>query len=245
MTDDATADHAAKIICAIDTGDLDQAVKLAERLKGAIGAVKLGLEFFAANGPEGVRAVAEHGHPIFLALTFSAIPNTVAGAVRMAAGCAPFMITVHTTGGAAMMRAAAAACLRAASADQPRPLVIGVTVLTSFDDNDIDAVGMRGPLTDQVSRLAALAHECGLDGIVSSAREIEALRAQCGADFKLVVPGIRPAWASADDQKRIVTPADAVGLGADYLVIGRPITRADDPVAATRRIAAEMAAASE
>ncbi|MHA1567957.1 MAG: orotidine-5'-phosphate decarboxylase [Alphaproteobacteria bacterium] len=245
MTDDATAAHTAKIICAIDTGDLDQAVKLSERLKGEVGAVKLGLEFFVANGPGGVRAIAEHGHPIFLDLKFTDIPNTVAGAVHMASSCAPFMITVHTSGGAAMMRAAAAACLRTADTGQQRPLVIGVTVLTSFDDSDIDAVGMRGPLTDQVSRLAALAQDCGLDGVVSSAKEIGTLRAQCGSDFKLVVPGIRPAWATANDQKRIVTPADAVGQGADYLVIGRPITRADDPVAAVRRIAAEMAAASE
>ena len=139
------------------------------------------------------------------------------------------------------MRAAMAASFRLADRNGAnRPLVVGITVLTSFDDVDVDAVGMKGPLADQVRRLADLARDNGLDGVVASAHEIADLRTQCGADFTLVIPGIRPAWSSADDQKRIVTPAEAIRRGADYLVVGRPITRADDPAAAARRIIGEM-----
>ena len=239
MTADKPAQH---IICALDTDDLDEAVGLAGRLKGRIGSVKLGLEFFTAHGPTGLARIADSEIPIFLDLKFSDIPNTVAGAIRASAACAPAMLTLHVTGGPTMMRAAAAAGLRIADATGgKRPKMLGVTVLTSFDEDDVAAVGMQGPLHDQVSRLAALAQSCGLDGVVASAHEIGALRAQCGPDFTLVVPGIRPGWASADDQKRIVTPADAVRQGADYLVIGRPITRSDDPAGAAARIAEEMA----
>ncbi len=241
-----TSDRARHIICAIDTGDLDVAVDLARRLDGTVGAVKLGLEFFAAQGPAGVHRVAKAGPPIFLDLKLHDIPNTVAGAMHMAAATRPFMVTVHASGGAAMMRAAAAASLPAAhDVDYPRPLVVGVTVLTSFDNDDVRDVGMTGPLTDQVKRLADLAQTCGLDGVVTSAREVAMLRAQCGPDFLLVVPGIRPGWATANDQKRIVTPNQALAAGADYLVIGRPITRAHDPLDAARRIAADMAGISE
>lgn len=230
-----------RVICAIDTDDLDQAKALASQLTGQVGAFKLGLEFYTAHGPDGVRAVAENGMPIFLDLKFSDIPNTVAGAVRAAAACAPAMVTVHATGGPAMMRAAAAAGMRIADATGgARPKILGVTVLTSFDESDVQAVGMAGPLRDQVKRLAELAQQCGLDGVVASAHEITTLRQTCGSDFTLVVPGIRPGWASTDDQKRIVTPADALRQGADYLVIGRPITRSDDPSAAAARIAEEM-----
>lgn len=234
---------AARLICAVDTVEMDTAVSLAKNLRGDVGAVKLGLEFFTAHGPAGVQAVAESGLPLFLDLKYCDIPNTVAGAIRASANLNPFMITVHVAGGPAMLRAAMAASFRVADrTHNERPLVVGISVLTSFDETDVAAVGMMGPITDQVRRLADLAQSCGLDGVVASAHEIEELRAQCGDDFTLVVPGIRPAWSSTDDQKRIIVPSEAIRRGADYLVVGRPITRSDDPPAAARRIGEEMAA---
>ncbi len=234
------ADSAKRLICAIDTVERDTAVALATSLGDVVGGAKLGLEFFTAHGPDGAAAVAGCGLPLFLDLKYYDIPNTVAGAIRGSAELKPFMITVHIGGGPAMLRAAMAASFRVASQNGRRPLVIGVTVLTSFDEEDVEAVGMKGPISEQVRRLADLAQSSGLDGVVCSAFEIADLRQQCGGDFKLVVPGIRPAWSSADDQKRIVTPAEALRRGADYLVVGRPITRADDPPAAARRIIDEM-----
>jgi len=236
-------DRSRQVLCAIDTSELEPAIALARSLVGLVGGVKLGLQFYTANGPAGVRAIAETGLPIFLDLKFNDIPNTVAGAVRAAAVCAPFMLTVHASGGAAMMRAAGAASLRAADAmGGRRPKVLAVTVLTSFDESDLSQIGVQGPIEHQVRRMAALAQVCGLDGVVASAHELAMLRAQCGQDFLMVVPGIRPGWSSADDQKRIVTPPEALAHGADYLVIGRPITRADDPRAAAKRIGDELAA---
>ena len=211
----------------------------------AIPTLLLGVKNDPIVGNEGVAAVAACGLPIFLDLKYYDIPNTVAGAIRGAAGLGPFMLTVHVSGGPAMLRAAMAASFRLASQNGGRrPLVIGVTVLTSFDEDDVEAVGMRPPLADQVRRLAALAQASGLDGVVCSAHEIADLRAEFGDELKLVVPGIRPAWSAADDQKRIVTPAEALRRGADYLVVGRPIVRADDPPAAARRIVDEMAGAA-
>jgi orotidine-5'-phosphate decarboxylase len=242
MTKDSNAE---RLLCAIDTIDLDSAVTTAESLKGLVGGIKLGLEFFSAHGPAGVTAIAACGLPIFLDLKFFDIPNTVAGAIRGTSGLNPFMLTVHIGGGDAMLRAAMAASSRLASQnDGRRPLVIGISVLTSFDEADIEAVGVRPTLSEQVNRLAAMALANGLDGVVCSAHEIADLRNSFGDELKLVAPGIRPAWSSADDQKRIVTPAEALRLGADYLVIGRPITRAEDPPAAARRILDEMAGLS-
>ena len=239
------ADRAGQIICAVDTSDADEASMLAGALAGRVGALKLGLEFFSANGPDGVRQVAAGSLPIFLDLKLYDIPNTVARALHAAAPCDPMMITLHASGGAAMMRAAAAAAMRIADgADGRCPLLLAVTVLTSFNENDIATVGMHGPIADQVRRLAELAQDCGMDGVVASAHEITMIRQLCGDEFKVVVPGIRPAWSTADDQKRIVTPADSVRDGADYLVIGRPITSSDDPAAAAERIADEMATIS-
>ena len=234
---------AERLLCAIDTVDIDTAVTIADSLRDVVGGVKLGLEFFSAHGPEGVRMIASKGLPIFLDLKFHDIPNQVAGAVRSAAALDPFMLTVHVAGGPAMLRAAMAAALRVADNNEGRrPMIVGITVLTSFDEDDAEEVGMRGAIFEQVLRLADLARSCGLDGVVASAHEVMDLRASCGDDFKLIVPGIRPAWSSSDDQKRIVTPGEALGRGADYLVVGRPITRSDDPSAAARRIADEMAA---
>ena len=239
----AAAQRAAKrIVCAVDTGDLDEARTLARKLAGAVGLLKVGLQLYVAHGAAGANALAEaHGAPVFLDLKFHDIPNTVAGAVLSAAAAAAAMLTVHAAGGAAMMRAAAAAAERIADRAGARPRVLAVTVLTSFDESDAAAIGMAGRIGDVVRRAAALAQECGLDGVVASARETAALRAERGPDFLLVAPGVRPGRAPADDQKRVATPAEALRRGADYLVIGRPIVRAADPAAAARRIAAEMA----
>ncbi|MGF1641508.1 MAG: orotidine-5'-phosphate decarboxylase [Rhodospirillales bacterium] len=231
-----------RTIVALDTTDLDRALALARTLRGLVGAIKLGKEFFTANGPGGVRRLADVGLPVFLDLKYHDIPSTVGGAVRAALPLAPFMLTIHAAGGTAMMRAAAEA---AAEAGERRPMVLAVTVLTSLVTADLATVGVFGTVRDQAVRLALLARDCGLDGAVCSAEEVVALRGACGADFTLVVPGIRPGWAAAGDQKRIVTPADAVALGADFLVIGRPIIAAPDPAAAARRIGDEIGALAD
>lgn len=225
------------VLVAIDTTELDRAKALSKSLTGAVGGIKLGLEFFNAHGPGGVAEVAGGRGDLFLDLKYHDIPNTVAGAVRAAAKLQPMILNVHAGGGPAMMRAAlAAADGESARLGVPRPQVIAVTVLTSMDDDDLDAVGQRPPATDQVVRLARLAQDCGLAGVVCSPREIKAVRAACGLDFTLVVPGIRPAGASEGDQKRVMTPREAMVAGADWLVIGRPITGAPDPAASAREI---------
>ena len=240
MTATAPAD---RILCAIDTPDLDDALRLAELLAGHIGGLKLGKAFFTACGPAGVARLAATGQKSFLALQFHDIPNTVAGAVATAAMLDCFMLTVHAAGGAAMIRAAADAAGTAQTSDQPRPLVVAVTVLTSLGEDDLSDIGQQGPVARQVERLGRLAVANGADGLVASPLEVAALRGALGPDCVLVVPGVRPSWAASDDQKRVMTPAGAVAAGADYLVIGRPITRADDPASAARRIADEIAAA--
>ena len=231
------------VFVALDTPDVERARALAEQVGGAVGGVKLGLEFFNANGPDGVRRVTDGlDLPLFLDLKFHDIPNTVAGAVRSVMPLAPAILNIHASGGREMMRRAAEAC--AETADHlglsGRPALIGVTVLTSLADDDLKDIGVGGSTDDQVVRLALLAKQSGLDGVVCSARETERLRAECGEDFLLVVPGIRPAWSAADDQKRIVTPAEGKAMGADVLVIGRPITAAASPAEAARRVAEEI-----
>jgi orotidine-5'-phosphate decarboxylase len=233
-------DAARRIFCAIDTTDRDEAAALARRLAGTVGGVKLGLEFFGAHGPAGVAHARPAGVPLFLDLKFHDIPNTVAGAVRAVLPLGPAILTVHAAGGRAMLEAARDAAVAAAGA--ARPKIVAVTVLTSLDDDDLDAVGQRGPALDQAKRLADVAQKSGVDGVVCSPKEVAALRAQCGPKFLLVVPGIRPSWAATGDQKRVMTPAEAIAAGADHLVIGRPITGAADPAEAARRIAAELSA---
>lgn len=225
------------ILCAIDTPEPSRARALVAATAGLIGGIKLGLEFFVANGPAAVRDLA--GPPLFLDLKLHDIPNTVAGAVRSAAALRPALLTIHCSGGAAMMRAAAEAAKAVASAERPMRL-IGVTVLTSLDDGDLVAVGQQGPAAAQVKRLAHLARASGLDGIVCAPQEAAALRTACGPDFLLVVPGIRPAGAALGDQKRAMGPRAALAAGADYLVIGRPITAAADPAAAARALRDEI-----
>lgn len=228
-----------RIFVALDTTDLGRAVELAQGLKDLVGGVKIGKEFFTAHGPEGVHRVTECGLPLFLDLKFHDIPNTVAGAVRASLALKPFLLNVHAAGGRRMMQAAAHAVFEGAHEDR-RPYVIGVTVLTSMVREDMAEVGLDINPLAQVLRLGRLAKHSGLDGVVCSAKEVVALRGAIGRDFILVVPGIRPQWASTDDQKRVVTPRDAIDLGADYLVIGRPITNHKDPAEAARRIAAEL-----
>jgi orotidine-5'-phosphate decarboxylase len=227
------------IICALDTTEISEADTLIGGLRGHVGAIKLGLEFFTANGASGVRALSHHQMPIFLDLKFHDIPNTVARAIKATVGINTFMMTVHTSGGRAMLQAAIDASMEVANVTgKDRPLIIGVTVLTSLDQADLSMVGIKDRLPDQVARLADLAQSCRLDGVVCSPYEITGLRKQCGDDFTLVVPGIRPAGHNGgDDQKRIMTPAEAAGKGADYLVIGRPITEAKHPAEAAARIA--------
>jgi len=218
------------ILLAIDTTDPVQAGALADAAGDGVGGIKLGLEFFTANGPEGVRAVMQgRRKALFLDLKLHDIPNTVAGAVRAVAPLAPALLTVHIAGGGEMLRAAVEAA-------PPGTRVVGVTVLTSLDESDLHAVGQTGPVADQVRRLAVLARTSGLHGVVCSPKEVRMLRAECGKDFLLVVPGIRPAGADLSDQKRVMGPKEALEEGADYLVIGRPITAAADPAAAAQAI---------
>jgi len=228
-----------RIFVALDTTDVGRAVELAHSLKGSVGGVKLGKEFFTAHGPEGVHRVTECGMPLFLDLKYHDIPNTVAGAIRASLALNPFIVNVHAGGGRRMMEAAAKAADEADAGK--RPSVIGVTVLTSMARVDMAEVGIDEEPLEHVLRLGRLAKASGLDGVVCSAKEVVALRGSVDHDFMLVVPGIRPAWASADDQRRVVTPKDAVDLGADYLVIGRPITGHKDPIEAARLIAEELA----
>ena len=234
---------ASRIFCAVDTTDLDTARDLGRRIAGVVGGIKLGLEFFVAHGPAGVRAViGEDGPPLFLDLKLHDIPNTVAGGIRAALPLKPAFMTIHTSGGPAMMRAAAEAAASAgeANAAEKRPKILAVTVLTSMDEADLQAVGQSVPVADQVKRLALLAKESGVDGVVCSPAEVALIREACGPDFILMVPGIRPSWAAANDQKRVMTPAEALAAGADHLVIGRPITGDADPEAAARRIVSEL-----
>ena len=225
------------VFVAIDTPDLSKALALAKSVKPHVGGLKVGLEFISANGPDGIRAMAALGLPVFADVKFHDIPNTVAGAVRAIAGLGVAILNVHAAGGAAMMRAG----LEAARGVDPRTKVIAVTVLTSLDDADLAATGQMPPAADQVVRLARLAQDCGLDGVVCSAHEIAAIRKACGSGFLLVVPGIRPAGSALGDQRRVMTPAEAHKAGADILVIGRPITAAPDPAAAAREIAESLA----
>jgi orotidine-5'-phosphate decarboxylase len=224
------------IYVALDTPDVEYALNLAARVASHVGGLKFGMEFLAANGPDGIRAFEKFGLPIFADTKFHDIPNTVAGAVRATAALGVEIINVHASGGAAMMKAAR----DAAKAVSPKTKVIAVTVLTSLSDEDLKAVGQIPPARDQVLRLATLTQECGLDGVVCSAHEIVPLRAALGPDFLLVVPGIRPAGSDLGDQQRVMGPKEARDAGASILVIGRPITAASDPGAAARAIAESL-----
>ena len=220
------------IYLALDLPRLDAAIALAQKVKGHVGGLKLGLEFFCAHGHHGVHEVAKVGLPLFLDLKLHDIPNTVAGAMQSIHVLEPAIVTVHASGGQAMMEDA-----KAAAGEHCK--VVAVTLLTSLDDGDLARTGVNGSAHDQVMRLADLAQEAGLDGIVCSGAEVAAVHKAWKKGF-FVVPGLRPAGAALGDQKRAVTPRAARDGGASVLVIGRPISRAEDPVAAARAIEATL-----
>ncbi len=230
------------IIVALDVPDVDDAVRLARDVAPHVGAFKVGKELFVGAGPDFVRRLRGTGAAVFLDLKFHDIPNTVAKAVAAATRLDVQMLTVHAGGGSAMLRAAEASAVEtAASMGCPAPLVLGVTVLTSLDDAALAEVGVRNGTADQVELLARLAAGAGLRGLVCSPLELGRLRAILPASVQLVTPGIRTGAEKADDQKRTLSPREAMAAGATWLVVGRPIYAADDPAGAARRILESIA----
>lgn len=232
----AKGSKAPRVIVALDFAEAKSALALVDRLDPTLCRVKIGKELFTAAGPGLVREVAGRGFGVFLDLKYHDIPNTVAAACRAAAALGVWMLNVHALGGRAMLSAA-----REALAHEKRPpILIAVTVLTSLSANDLADVGISGGMAEAGLRLARLARTCGLDGVVCSAQEAAAFRREFGPDFCLVTPGIRPAQAARNDQQRVMTPRAAIESGSDFLVIGRPITLAPDPLAALREINREI-----
>ena len=233
------------LLVALDVDTEEAALALADGLRGVVGGYKIGSRLFTSRGPAFVERMVAQGDRVFLDLKFHDIPNTVAGAVAAATRLGVWMLNVHASGGDAMMRAAkAAAAEEAQKAGRPAPLVIAVTVLTSFDQAALAGVGVAAPVADQVRRLATLAQAAGLDGVVASPQEIGLIRAACGPDFAVVTPGIRSASDDKGDQKRTLSAAEALSAGASHLVVGRPIIAAASPRDAAERIAAECRAAT-
>lgn len=226
-----------RIFVAYDTPSVAACLDLSRQL-GPHVQPKIGLEFFLAHGVEGYRQVCKQAPQVFLDLKLHDIPHTVAGAVTSILPLHPTFLTIHASGGPAMMIAARKA---ADAAGGRRPKLLGVTVLTSLSADDLSAVGQNHDMQTQVVQLAKLAQNSGMDGIICAPTDIAAVRAACGQEFILMVPGIRPAWAAAHDQKRVMSPQEAIDAGATYLVIGRPITQADNPAAAYQTICAEIA----
>jgi len=227
-----------RVIVALDYPDAAAALQLVAGLTPDLCRLKVGKELFTRAGPQLVETLAGRGFDVFLDLKFHDIPNTVANACHVAADLGVWMINVHTLGGERMLQAAREGVERATGA----PLLVGVTILTSMGEPDLAAVGLSGSPQDNVLRLASLARQSGLDGVVCSSRETAVIRDTLGPDFLLVTPGIRPAGSAADDQRRVMTPSDAISAGSNYLVIGRPVTRADDPVSVLRTINSELSA---
>ena len=233
-----TAMQKSKIIVALDYPDAQSAMQLVEQLVPDLCRLKVGKELFTWAGPQLVEALSARGFDVFLDLKFHDIPNTVASACQAAAELGVWMLNVHALGGERMLQAAKEGVSRAGYS----PLLIAVTILTSMDETDLASVGLSGSPQDNVLRLARLAQQSGLDGVVCSSRETLLLREQFDAGFRLITPGIRPAGSQADDQRRVMTPVDAINNGSDYLVIGRPVTRADNPVGVLRTINSELSA---
>ena len=231
------AASSSPVILALDLPTLKEAADMARRTAPFLAAVKIGKQLFTAEGPVAVRAMHDLGLRVFLDLKFHDIPNTVAGAVTAAARLGVWMLNVHASGGRAMLDAAA----RAAAGATPRPLVLAVTILTSLAPEEIgELFGTTRSLAEQVGYLATLTRAAGLDGVVASPYEIALVRKACGARFLIVTPGVRPADAERGDQRRVMTPGEAVRAGADYVVIGRPVLAAADPADAARRIVEEI-----
>jgi len=224
---------ADKIIVALDVPTKREALDLAEKLGGQIAFFKIGLQLYTAEGPEIVRAVSATGSKVWLDLKVHDIPNTVARAVESAGRVGVQMLTIHLSGGSEMVRAATAARVN-------NMLLLGVTVLTSATEKTLREIGIQGKVDDQVLRLAKLGVEAGIDGVVTSPHEIKSLRREFGDKIKIVVPGIRPSWSEAGDQKRTMTPREALEAGADYLVIGRPIIAHPDPNEAAAKILQDL-----
>ena len=230
----------SKIIVALDFPSADKALAMADMVgKDAI--YKVGMELFNAEGPKMVEALTNRGYSVFLDLKFHDIPNTVAGAAKSAVRTGCFMFNVHALGGKRMMKAAVDAAKEEAQAlNKPVPKVIAVTILTSMGEDELQSeLSVTMPLKDYVVKLASAAKEAGLDGVVASPHEITAIREACGDDFLIVTPGVRPAWSAVNDQKRIMTPKAAVSAGADYVVIGRPITAHQEPAQAFQLVIQE------
>jgi orotidine-5'-phosphate decarboxylase len=235
-----------KIIIALDVETLEQARELVSCLNGTVGAFKIGKQLFTRCGPEAVAMVHAAGSRVFLDLKYHDIPTTVAKAGCEAARTGVFMFNVHALGGSAMIDTTVKAVREMAdkTGTQP-PLILAVTVLTSMSETDLSEIGIHDPVETVVTRLARLAQAAGADGVVASPREIRMIKEACGPDFVVVTPGIRPAASAQDDQKRTMTPAQALEAGADFMVIGRPVTQAPDPQAAALAIAAELEAAKK
>lgn len=226
------------LIVALDYANAEDALAMASKLDSDLCRVKVGKELFTRCGPQIVRELANMGFDVFLDLKFHDIPNTVAKAVLAAAEAGAWMVNVHASGGVQMMRAARE--IISDIAEEKQPLLIAVTVLTSMSEPELQSMGINKSLNQQVLDLASMAAESGMDGVVCSAQEVAALKSACGEGFVTVTPGIRPAGASVGDQKRIMTPSQAVQAGSDFLVVGRPITAAEDPMAVVAAIHSEV-----
>lgn len=234
------------LLVALDVDTVDDARRLADALRGFVGGFKIGSRLFTAHGPSFVQELVERGDRVFLDLKFHDIPNTVAGAVAAATRLGVWMVNVHAGGGAEMMRAARQAADReAAAAVMSPPVLIAVTVLTSFTEEGLSATGVHSPIPEQVKRLALLAQSSGLDGVVASPQEITLIREACDPRFAIVTPGIRGAGDAQGDQNRTASASGALDAGANYIVVGRPIIAAADPRAAAMRIAEECRTAGK
>lgn len=231
------ADSRERLIVALDVPTAAAAHRIVAAVGDSARIYKVGMQLYTAEGPQIVRDLVASGRQVFLDLKYHDIPNSVASAVKEAANLGVRMLSVHASGGGKMLRAA----VEGARNTNPSTMVLGVTVLTSLDNRDLEHAGVRGNVGDQVSRLAALALSNRCAGVIASAQEAAALRVELGDDFLIVTPGVRPAGAGQDDQARIVTPSEAIAAGASYIVVGRPITEAADPATEAREILAQMA----